>query len=129
MSLSGRATVGAPDLQAVLDDPKVQKALRRAVRAGRDTYRQARGKSPGRAVKNKRVRRQAQEAAVAFWQLVDAIDAAQARRARRRGRRAVLVLAVLAGSSGAYLASNGAARQALRNLINHHAAFRNSDAG
>ena len=119
MSVSGRATAGAPDLQAVLDDPNVQKALRRAVRAGRETYRQAQRKSPGKAIKNKRVRRRAQQAAVAFWQLVEAIEAAQARRDRRRRRWAVLVLGVLAGGYGAYLALNCDGPEMLRNLISH----------
>lgn len=120
MSVNDRAGAAAPYLQVVLDDPEVQDALRRAVGAGRETYRRARGKSPGKAVKDKRVRRRAQQAAVATWQLLAAIDAAQRPRRRRRGRRAVLVLAVVAGAYGAYLVSNTDGREVLRNLINHN---------
>ncbi len=119
MSVSDRAAAAAPYLQRVLDDPEVQDALRQATSAGRDTYRRARGKSPGEAVKDKRLRRRAQRAATASWQLVAAIDAAQTRRPPRRGRRVVFVLAVLAGTYGAYLVSNADGREVLRGLISN----------
>lgn len=112
-------------LQTALDDPEVQEALRRAASAGRRAYRRARGKSPGEAVKDKRLRRRAQKAAVAFWELVEAIDTAQAPRKRRRGRRAMLALAVIAGGYGLYLLSNG---EPLRNVFNHDASTLGSHA-
>jgi len=119
MAVSDGVAIAAPYLQAVVDDREVQDAFRRAASAGRDTYRRARGKSPGKAVKDKRLRRRAEQAAVASWQLVTAIDAAQAPRKPRRGRRTMLVLAVLAGGYGAYLVSNADGRKALQNLVNH----------
>lgn len=117
MSVTDRMAAAGPYLQTALDDPEVQDALRRTVRAGRDTYRRARGKSPGKAVKDKRLRRRAQRAAVASWQLLAAVDAAQSRHKRRRGRRVVLVLAVVAGTYGAYLVSSPDGREALRGFI------------
>ncbi len=127
MSVSDRAAAAAPYLQAVLDDPEVHDALRRAASAGRDTYRRARSKTPGKAVKDKRLRRRAQQAAIAGWQLVAAIEAAQAPRKRHRGRRATLVLAVLAGIFGFYVASNARGREALLNLINRNAGSQSSN--
>lgn len=117
MSVSDRAAVAGTYVQRVFNDPEVQGALRRATRAGRDTYRRARGKSAGEAVKDKRLRQRAQRAAVASWQLVAAIDAAQTRRRPRRGRRVMFALVVLAGMYGAYLVSNADGREALRGLI------------
>jgi hypothetical protein len=127
MSVSDRAAAAAPYLQAVLDDDDVRDALRRAMSAGRGTYRRARGKSPSNAVKDKRLRRRAQQAAIASWQLVAAIDAAQAPRRPRRGRRrAMFAVAVLAGSYGAYLVSTGDAREALQNLLNRNSSSESS---
>lgn len=128
MSVSDRAAAAAPYLQAVLDDGEVRDALRRATSAGADTYRRARGKSPRKAVKDERLRRRAEQAAIATWQLIAAIDAAQAPRKSRRGRRALLVLAIVAGAFGAYLVSNADARQGLLTLINHDASSQSSSA-
>ena len=127
MSVTDRVAAAAPYLQTALDDREVQDALRRATSAGHETYRRARGKSPGKAVKDKRLRRRAQRAAIASWQLVAAIDAAQTRRRSRRGRRVMFAVAVLAGMYGAYLASNGEAREALQNLINDNASSESSN--
>jgi hypothetical protein len=117
MSVSDRAAAAAPYVQRVLDDQEVRDAFRRTASAGRDAYDRARGKSPGKAVKDKRLRRRAQRAAIASWQLVAAIDAAQSRPKPRRGRRVMVVLAVLAGTYGAYLASNADGREAVRGFI------------
>jgi hypothetical protein len=117
MSMSDRAAAAEPYVRRVLDDREVQDAFRRAASAGRDTYLHARGKSPGKAVKDKRLRRRAHRAAIASWQLVAAIDAAHSGREPRRGRRVMFILAVLAGTYGAYLASNADGRAALRGLI------------
>jgi hypothetical protein len=127
MSVTDRVAAAGPYLQTALDDREVQDALRRATSAGRETYRRARGKSPGKAVKDKRLRRRAQRAAIASWQLVAAIDAAQTRRRSRRGRRVMFAVAVLAGMYGAYLASNSEAREALQNLINDNASSESSN--
>jgi hypothetical protein len=117
MSVSDRAAAAAPYVQRVLDDREVRDAFRRTATAGRDTYRRARGKSPGQAVKDKRLQRRAQRAAIASWQLVAAIEAAQSRRKPRRLRRVTFVLAVLAGTYGAYLVSNADGREAIRGFI------------
>jgi hypothetical protein len=117
MSTSDRAAAAEPYVRRVLDDREVQDAFRRAASAGRDTYLRARGKSPGKAVKDKRLRRRARRAAIASWQLVTAIDAAYSDRKPRRGRRAMFVLALIAGTYGAYLVSNAKGRAAVRGLI------------
>jgi hypothetical protein len=117
MAVIDRAAAAAPYLQTALDDPEVHDALRRAASAGRDAYRRARGTSPGKAIKDKRVRHRVHRAVVASWQLVAAIDAAQTRRRPRRGRRAMWALVVLAGTYGAYLVSSADGREALRGLI------------
>jgi hypothetical protein len=117
MSVSDRAAAAERYLQTALDDPEVQDALRRAARAGSKTYRGARGKRPGKAVKDKAFQRRAQKTAIACLQLVAAIDAAQRPGNRRRGRRAIHVLAVLASGYAAYLVSNADGRDFLRNLV------------
>lgn len=117
MSVSDRASAAEPYVRRVLDDPQVQDAFRRAASAGRDTYIRARGKSPAKAVKDKRLRRRAHRAAIASWQLVAAIDAAHSDRKPRRGRRVMFVVALAAGTYGAYLVSSAEGRAAVRGLI------------
>jgi hypothetical protein len=117
MSVGDRAAAVAPYMRTVLEDRAVQDALRRATGAGRDTVRRARGQSPGKAVKDKRLRRRAQQAASASWELLAAIEAAQRPRRPRRGRRLMLALTVIAGAYGAYLVSNADGREALRGLF------------
>jgi hypothetical protein len=117
MWVSDRAAAAAPYLRAVLEDREVQDALRRVAGRGRDAIRRARGQSPGKAVKDKRLRRRAQQAAAASWELLAAIEAAQTPRRPRRGRRLMLVLTVIAGAYGAYLVSNADGREALRGLF------------
>jgi hypothetical protein len=117
MSVSDRASAAEPYVRRVLDDPQVQDAFRRAASAGRDTYIRARGKSPGKAVKDERLRRRAHRAAIAGWQLVAAIDAAHSDRKPRRGRRMMFVLALLAGTYGAYLVSSAEGRATVRGFI------------
>ena len=88
-------------LDSLLNDREVQAALRRAAAAGRQTYKRARGQPASRAIKDKQLRRRAQAAAVAIWQVWEALDAAQTRR-RPRWRRRLLLASVAAG--GAYAA-------------------------
>ena len=82
MPVSDRAAALAPYLRSVLDDREVQAAVRRAVTAGRDTYQRARGKSPAEAVKDKRLRRRAQQAVAATWEVWVAVTAPETRRRR-----------------------------------------------
>lgn len=125
--LSDRAAAVASYVQAVLDDREVRDALGRATSAARGTYRRARAKTPAKAVKDKRLRRRAQQAAIASWQLIAAIEAAQTPRKRHRVRRVVFVLAGFAGAYGAYLLSNGDGREAVRRLMNHDASSQSSN--
>jgi hypothetical protein len=118
MSVSDRATAVAPYLQQLLDDREVQAVARRAVASGRDAYRRARGKSPGEAVKDKQLRRRAQEAAVAALQLWTAIGAAPQRRRPRRLRRIALVAI---GAVGVYVAVDTQARETVLGLIRNNA--------
>jgi len=121
LSLSERAAAAVPYLQPLLDDRDVQASVRRLAGAGRKTYERARGKPPGKALKDKRVRQRVREAAIAAWQVLAAIDDAQTRHRRPRWRRRVLlVLTVSAGAYGVYLVSNGEGRPALRNVIGDH---------
>lgn len=129
MSVSDGAAAAGPYLRAVLEDREVQDALRRSVEAGRDTVRRARSKSPSKAVKDKRLRRRAKQAAAASWELLAAIEAAQTPRRPRRRRRLVLVLTVVGGAYGAYLVSNADGREAFRGLFtNRDASSQSSSA-
>ena len=75
------------------------------------------GAKVDKVLKDKALRRRAQRAAMASWQLVAAIERAQSPRRPRRGRRATLVLAALAGAYGAYLISSDDGRETLRDLF------------
>lgn len=113
MSVNDRAAAAAPYVERLLYDSEVQAALRRAAAAGRETYERARGKSPGKAVQDKRLRRRAQQTATATWQVWTALTAPPPRRSRW-GRR--LLLTAAAGG-GVFLAVNTDARAALLKLI------------
>jgi hypothetical protein len=95
-----------PYLQPLLYDRKAQEAVRRAAAASQKAFKQARGKAPGDAIKDKRVRRRTRAAAVATWQALTALDAAQPRRRPKRRRRLALG-SVAAVACGAYLLRNG----------------------
>lgn len=127
LSVSDRAAAMAPYLQPLLDDREVHAAVRRLAETGRKTYERARGERPGKALKDKRLRRRVQEAAIATWQVWTAIDAAQTRRRRPLWRRRLLLVLAAAGSTyGAYLVSNADGRAALRDLMPSHDASHQS---
>jgi hypothetical protein len=119
MSVSDRATAVAPYLQQLLYDREVQAVGRRAASAGREAYQRARGKSPGEAVKDKKLWRRAQQAATEALQLWTAIEAAPK---RRRPRRLRWITLVGIGAGVAYVAFNAQARQTILGLITDHGA-------
>ena len=119
MSVSDRAAALAPYLETLLDDREVQAAARRAVTAGRETYQRARGKSPAEAIEDKQLRRRAQQALAATWEVWVAVTAPEARRRPRWRRRLALVTAV---AVGAYAASNAETRVAVLGLFGGHGA-------
>lgn len=114
MSVSDRAAALAPYLETLLDDREVQAAARRAVTAGRETYQRARGKSPAKAAEDKQLRRRAQQAAAATWEVWVAVTAPETRRRPRWRRRLVFVTVV---ATGAYAASNAEIRGAALGLF------------
>lgn len=119
MPMSDTTEALAPYLRSLLDDREVQAAARRAVTAGRETYQRARGKSPAEAVEDKHLRRRAQQAVAAAWEVWVAVTAPETRRRPRWRRRVVLVTAV---AVGAYAASNAETRVALLGLFGGHGA-------
>lgn len=62
MTLSDRAAAAAPYAQQLLYDRDVQAALRRVFGATRGAYARGRGRSASQAVKDKKLRRQLQQA-------------------------------------------------------------------
>ena len=120
MSVSDRAAALAPYLETLLDDREVQAAARRAVTAGRESYQRARGKSPAKAAEDKQLRRRAQQAAAATWEVWVAVTAPETRRRPRWRRRLVFVTAV---ATGAYVASNAEIRGAAFGLFRGHGAL------
>lgn len=119
--MSGRAAALAPYLQSVVDDREVQAAIGRAAIACRETYERARGKSPAKAVKDKQLRRRAERALAATWEVWAAVSAPETHRRPRWRWRLVLVTAVAAS---AYVASNAETRAAALGLISSHSAQR-----
>lgn len=119
MSVSDTAATLTQYLETVLDDREVQAAARRAVTAGHETYQRARGKGPAKAIEDKQLRRRAQQAVAATWEVWVAVTAPEARRRPRWRRRLVLVTTVAAG---AYVASNAEIRGAALALFADHGA-------
>ena len=121
MSVSGRAAALARYLQSVVDGRAVHAAIRRAATACRETYQRASGKSPANTVKDKQLRRRAQHAVAATWEVWVAVTAPETRRRPRWRRRLVLVTAVAAS---ACVASNAETREAALGPISSHGAQR-----
>ncbi len=119
MSVSDTAATLTQYLETVLDDREVQAAARRAVTAGHETYQRARGKGPAKAIEDKQLRRRAQQAVAATWEVWVAVTAPEARRRPRWRRRPVLVTTVAAG---AYVASNAEIRGVALGLFADHGA-------
>jgi hypothetical protein len=113
MALSDKAAAAAPYVDRLLDDAEVQAAVRRAAAAGRETFNRARGKSPDELVRDKRLRRRAQQAATATWEVWTAVSAPPPRRSPWRRR---LVLVAVAGA-GLFLAVNDDARGTALDLL------------
>ena len=120
MSVSDRAAALASYLETLLDDREVQAAARRAVTAGRETYQRARGKGPAKAVEDRQLRRRAQQAVAATWEVWVAVTAPETRRRPRWRRRLVFVTAV---ATCAYAASNAEIRGAALGLFRGHGAL------
>lgn len=118
MSVSDRAAALAPYAQQLVYNRDVQDAIQRAAAAGRDTYQRARGKSPAKAVKDKRLRRRLQQTAQASRDVWIAVAESEDKRRRPRwGRR--LVVVTVAGA-GAFVALNAGAREAVLGLVTNN---------
>jgi hypothetical protein len=115
MSLNDRAAALAPYAEQLLNNRDVQDAIQRAASAGRDSYQRARGTSPAKAVKDKRLQRRLQDTAQASFAAWTAVSESPKRKRRARwGRRVVLV--TVAGA-GAFVALNADARQMVLGLL------------
>ena len=115
MSLNDRAAALAPYAEQLLNNRDVQDAVQRAASAGRDSYQRARGTSPAKAVKDKRLQRRLQDTAQASFDAWTAVSESPKRKRRARwGRRLVLVTVAAAG---AFVALNADARETVLGLL------------
>ena len=115
MALSDRAAALAPYAEQLLNNQDVQDAIQRATNAGRDSFQRARGKSPGKAMKDKRLQRRLQDTAQASWEVWTAVaESSKPKRRARWGRRFVVVTVAAAG---AFVALNTDARQTVLGLL------------
>ena len=115
MSLNDRASALAPYAEQLLNNRDVQDALQRAASAGRDSFQRARGTSPKKAVKDKRLQRRLQETAQASWDAWTAVSEAGKPKRRARWGRRIVVVSVAA--AGAFVALNTDARQTVLGLL------------
>ena len=115
MPVSDRAAALAPYAEQLLNNRDVQDAIQRATSAGRDTYKRARGTSPGKAVKDKRLQQRLQETAQASWDAWNAV--AQASKPKRRARWGRRIVVVTVAAAGAFVALNADARQTVLGLL------------
>jgi hypothetical protein len=114
-SLNDRAAVLAPYAEQLLNNRDVQDAIQRAATAGRDSFQRARGTSPRKAVKDKRLQRRLQDTAQASFDAWTAVaDAGKPKRRARWGRR---VLVVTVAAAGAFVALNTDARETVLGLL------------
>jgi len=113
MALTERATRAAPYLQQLLRDPELQHAIRRTVGATRDAYARAQNKSPREAVKDKKLRRQLQQAVGAGREVWTAFGQPP----RRKRRRRLSLTAVSVGGAGAFVAANPHTREKALKLL------------
>jgi hypothetical protein len=114
MALSDQAAALTPYLRQLLYDQEVQDAARRAAGATRGAYGRARGKGSRRALRDKKLRRQLQEALHAAWDLWYAISEPGPRR-KPRWRRRLAVLAL--GGAGVFVALNAQARESVVAMV------------
>jgi hypothetical protein len=114
MALSDRAVALTPYLRQLLYDEEAQDAARRTVGATRGAYGRARGKNSRQALRDKKLRRQLQDALQAAWDLWCAIsEPAPRRKPRRRRRLAILALC----GAGVFVAVNAQARERVLDLV------------
>jgi hypothetical protein len=113
MSLNDRASALAPYAEQLLNNRDVHDAVQRAASAGRDSFQRARGTSPRKAVKDKRLQRRLQETAQATFDAWAAVSEPPKRK-RHWGRRIVVVSVATAG---AFVALNADARQTVLGLL------------
>ncbi len=115
MSVNDRAAALAPYAEQLLNNRDVQDAIQRAASAGRDSFQRARGTSPAKAVKDKRLQRRLQETAHATFDAWTAVaESGKPKRRARWGRRIVLVTVAAAG---AFVALNADARETVLGLL------------
>ncbi|MGZ4179551.1 MAG: hypothetical protein ACXVUL_02540 [Solirubrobacteraceae bacterium] len=115
MSVNDRAAALAPYAEQLLNNRDVQDAIQRAASAGRDSFQRARGTSPAKAVKDKRLQRRLQETAHATFDAWTAVaESGKPKRRARWGRRIVLVAVAAAG---AFVALNADARETVLGLL------------
>ena len=115
MSLNDRAAALAPYAEQLLNNRDVQDAIQRAANAGRDSYQRARGTSPAKAVKDKRLQRRLQETAQASWDVWTAI--AESGKPKRRARWGRRIVVVTVAAAGAFVALNTDARETVLGLL------------
>jgi hypothetical protein len=115
MSVSERAAALAPYAERLLDNRDFHEAIQRAASAGRATYERARGTTPAKAIKDKRLRRRFQQTAQASWDVWTAVVEPAPARRRRRWRRRIALVTVAA--AGAFVALNAEARETVLGLV------------
>jgi hypothetical protein len=109
MAITDRARTLAPYAAQLLYDEYVQDAARRALEAARESYRRARGDSPGEALTDEKLWRRTQEAvgqAAEFWA---GLTAPPPKRKTRRW----WTLAIVAAGVAVALAASPNAREAI----------------
>ena len=115
MSVNDRAAALAPYAEQLLNNRDVQDAIQRAANAGRDSLQRARGTSPKKAVKDKRLQRRLHETAQASWEVWTAVaESGKPKRRARWGRR--IVVLTVAGA-GVFVALNADARETVLGLL------------
>ena len=110
---AGQAARNNPYVQRLVEDDELRENLRTAFESARKAYGRMNGKTPTKALENKKVQKDLKEAASSFKSAADALR--EPKKKRRRGRG--LIGIALVGGIVALVASEGLRKKVLDALF------------
>ena len=111
---AGKAVRSNPYVQRLIEDPELRENLRTAYESARKAYGRMNGKTPQKALENKKVQKDLKEAATSLKSAAEALR--EPKRKRRRRGKGLFALALI-GGVGALVASEGLRKKVLDALF------------
>jgi hypothetical protein len=110
---AGQAARNNPYVQRLIDDDELRDNLRTAYESARKAYGRMNGKTPQKALENKKVQKDLKEAATSLKSAAEALREPKKKKRRGKGLLALLVI----GGIGALVASEGLRKKVLDALF------------